>query len=154
MEKPKRYPTLVLSLLGLVVLGASCTGQTLETRTLRVGAATFLTQIVSTPESREQGLMGRTDLTDETAMLFVFPDEKVRVFWMKDTPTPLSIAYINKQGVVKEILDMEPFSLAPVASRHSVLYALEVKQGAFDRRGVRVGDLVSVEDLRGLSADR
>jgi len=98
--------------------------------------------------------MGRTDLTDEKAMLFVFPDETPRVFWMKDTPTPLSIAYISKQGVVKELLDMEAFSLAPVPSRHSVVYALEVKQGAFDRRGVRVGDQIPLDDLRGLSADR
>jgi uncharacterized membrane protein (UPF0127 family) len=132
----------------------SCTGQPLETRTLHVGKAAFQTQIVATPETREHGLMGRTDLTDETAMLFVFPDEQVRVFWMKDTPTPLSIAYINKQGQVKELLDMEAYSLAPVPSRHAVVYALEVKQGAFVRRGIQVGDQIPADDLKGLSADR
>ena len=99
--------TLNQLLLGaFLALAVSCTGQTLETRSLHVGPATFSTEIVNTPETREHGLMGRTDLTDQTAMLFVFPDEQTRIFWMKDTPTPLSIAYINKQGVVKEILDM------------------------------------------------
>lgn len=140
-----------LGLLAVFVL--SCGAQPVS-RTLRVGSVPFQTEIVNTPESRQQGLMGRTDLTDDKAMLFVFPDEDLRVFWMKDTPTPLSIAYINKQGVVKEILDMEAFSLAPVPSRYAVSYALEVKQGAFGRRGVKVGDTVSPEDLKGLSADR
>jgi len=138
----------------LFVVGASCTGQVAETRTLHLGSAAFATEVVNTPAGREHGLMGRTDLTDTMAMLFVFPGEEPRIFWMKDTPTPLSIAYISKQGVVKEILDMEAFSLAPVPSRHAVPYALEVKQGAFERRGVKVGDIIPAQDLTGLSASR
>jgi len=132
----------------LLVLAASCTNQT---RTLHVGTVAFQTEIANTVALREHGLMGRTDLTDDNAMLFVFPDETTRVFWMKDTPTPLSIAYISKSGEVKEILDMEPFSLAPVPSQHSVQYALEVKQGAFARRGVKVGDVIPADDLKGLT---
>lgn len=132
----------------------SCTAQSNQVLSLRVGQAVFQTEVVNTPAGRERGLMGRTDLTDERAMLFVFPDEQTRTFWMKDTPTPLSIAYINKQGIIKEIRDMEPFSLAPVASRHSVTYALEVIQGAFERRGVKVGDQMALEDLKGLSASQ
>ena len=54
----------------ILVLLVSCGS---EPRTLHVGVAAFRTEIVDTPESREHGLMGRTDLTDETAMLFVFP---------------------------------------------------------------------------------
>jgi len=157
MKPKKLLPSFVISsavLACLLVLIGSCAGQSPETRIVHVGAATFKTEIVNNPTTRERGLMGRTDLTDGTAMLFVFPDEGSRVFWMKDTPTPLSIAYISKQGVVKEILDMEAFSLAPVPSRYSVPYALEVKQGAFGRRGVRVGDSIPEPDLKGLSADR
>jgi hypothetical protein len=152
MQKPK-LPFGVMAGV-LWILAASCTGQSLEVRTLTVGPAAFQTEIVNTPATREHGLMGRTDLTDDKAMLFVFPDEQTRVFWMKDTPTPLSIAYINKAGEVKEILDMEAYSLAPVPSRYAVPYALEVKQGAFGRRGVKVGDRVAPEGLTGLSASR
>lgn len=138
----------------VIALLTGCGAQPLAVQTLHVGKAAFQTQIAATPEAREHGLMGRTDLTDDVAMLFVFPSEGTRVFWMKDTPTALSIAYISKQGVVKEILDMEPFSLAPVPSRYSVLYALEVKKGAFSRRGVQVGDAIPEDELKGLSADR
>jgi len=151
LSKPFLWSTVPICLLILV---ASCTGQSLETRTIHVGLSAFKTEIVNNPATREHGLMGRTDLTDETAMLFVFPDEGNRVFWMKDTPTPLSIAYISKQGQVKEILDMEAFSLAPVPSKYSVPYALEVKQGAFTRRGVKVGDSIPEADLKGVLADR
>jgi len=119
-----------------------------------VGPAVFTAQVVNTVAQREHGLMGRKDLTDKTAMLFVFPDEKTRVFWMKDTPTPLSIAFINRAGVVKEIYDMKPFSLEAVPSQYSVPYALEVNQGAFSRQGVKVGDTIPAEDLKGLSANQ
>jgi len=151
-QKPRLIRTLVLAVLALAV---SCSaGPAPTVRTLHLGAAAFHTEVVDTPEAREHGLMGRTDLTDESAMIFVFPDEQTRIFWMKDTPTALSIAYVNKQGVIKEILDMEPYSLAAVPSRYAVPYAVEVKQGAFDRRGVKVGDTIPAEDLKGLSASR
>ncbi len=150
---PLRFLFAVLLAGALAALG-SCGPQPLESRILHLGKASFKTEIADTPALREHGLMGRVDLTDESAMLFVFPLEQTHVFWMKDTPTPLSIAYISKQGTVKEILEMEAFSLAPVPSRYSVLYALEVKQGAFSRRGVKVGDTIPEADLKGLSADR
>jgi uncharacterized membrane protein (UPF0127 family) len=136
----------------VLLLAVSCSS--LETRTLHVGSAAFRTEIANTTATREHGLMGRTNLTDDVAMLFVFPDEATRIFWMKDTPTPLSIAYISQSGEVKEILDMEPFSLAPVPSRHAVRYALEVIQGAFARRGVNVGDRIPADDLKGLSVSQ
>jgi uncharacterized membrane protein (UPF0127 family) len=148
------YSFFLMSALGFCLFVASCTGQNLEVRTVHVGPAVFQTEIASTPQAREHGLMGRKDLTDNQAMLFVFPTEQVQIFWMKDTPSPLSIAYINKQGVVKEILDMQPYSLAPVPSRYAVLYALEVPQGAFTRLGVKVGDVMALEDLKGVLADR
>ena len=153
MTTAKITRTTALLVLLLLFL-ASCTGQTLEIRTLHLGPAVFQTEIAATPEAREHGLMGRTNLSDTQAMLFVFADESPQIFWMKDTPTPLSIAYINRQGVVKQILDMQAFSLAPVPSRYAVLYALEVTQGAFARLGVKVGDVVAAEDLKGVSASR
>jgi uncharacterized membrane protein (UPF0127 family) len=141
--------TLLLLLPFLLLVSCS-----LKTVTLHVGAAAFRTEIADTPAQQEHGLMGRTDLTDDYAMIFVFPDEQILSFWMKNTPSPLSIAYISKAGEVKEILDMEPFSLATVESRHLVKYALEVKQGAFARRGVKIGDMIPADDLKALSAGR
>ena len=61
---------------------------------------------------------------------------------MKNTPHPLSIAYIDSRGKIRNIYDMTPFSLASVVSTVSVRYALEVPQGWFEKVGVKVGDTV------------
>ncbi|KEA64617.1 exported protein [Marinobacterium lacunae] len=121
-------------------------------RTLQVGPASFRTEIAATPEARQRGLMGRADLSDDMAMLFVYPDEQIRMFWMKDTPTALSIAYIDRRGVIRQILPMQPYSLELVPSQTPVMYGLEVKQGAFERLGVRVGDQLDLESLHGVTA--
>ena len=68
---------------------------------------------------------------------------------MKNTLIPLSIAYINRDGVILNIEDMEPLDLSPVPSDGSAMYALEVNQGLFHRWGVRPGyKLVLPEDVR------
>lgn len=121
-------------------------------RTLQVGPTSFRTEIAATPEARQRGLMGRTDLDDEMAMLFVYPDEQIRMFWMKDTPTALSVAYIDRRGVIRQIVSMQPYSLEFVPSWYPAMYGLEVKQGAFERLGVRVGDRLDLDSLNGLTA--
>ncbi|MEI8092756.1 MAG: DUF192 domain-containing protein [Spirochaetales bacterium] len=146
--------TFSVLLASLSLLLTACNASSLPVRDLTVGKVVFRTEIASNPAERERGLMQRATLPETSAMLFVFPEESQRVFWMKDTPLPLSIAYISKQGVVKEILDMAPFSLAAVPSLHAVMYALEVNQGAFTRLGVHVGDQMNLDGLKGLSEAR
>ena len=86
--------------------------------------------------------MEREKIPDGTGMLFVFDRDQILSFWMKNTPHPLSIAYIDSRGKIRNIYDMTPFSLASVVSTVSVRYALEVPQGWFEKVGVKVGDIV------------
>ena len=90
--------------------------------------------------------MERKSIPDGTGMIFVFASDRILSFWMKNTPTPLSIAYIDKSGKIRDIFDMKPYSLSEVVSTVSVRYALEVPQGWFDRVGVKVGDIISGVD--------
>jgi len=99
-------------------------------------------EVADTDQSRARGLMFRENVADGTGMLFVFDHDQVLTFWMKDTPVPLSIAYISSDGKIIDILDMEARSLKPVVSSRSVRYALEVPQGYFARVGIREGDSV------------
>ena len=93
--------------------------------------------------------MFRDQLGEREGMLFVFEEERMLSFWMRNTSLPLSIAYIDARGVIVHIADMEPYSEAPVASRVPARFALEVNRGALSRAGVRVGDLVALpETLR------
>ncbi len=90
------------------------------------------------------GLMGRAPLPDEQGMLFVMATRRSCGFWMKDTPSPLSIAFIDEGGVIVDIQEMAPFDEtlhSPPGGRCG--YALEVAQGWFARNGVAIGDKVT-----------
>ena len=64
---------------------------------------------------------------------------------MKNTPHPLSIAYIDKNGKIRDILDMTPFDLSNVTSSTSVLYAIEVPQGWYKKVGIKTGDKLKLD---------
>lgn len=111
---------------------------------LFIGSHRFTVEIADTEESRARGLMFRQSLPQQHGMLFVFPDDSRRSFWMRDTSIPLSIAFIRRDGVITEIYDMQPYSLEPVNSVAEVRFALEVNQGEFRRLGIRPGDRVQL----------
>jgi uncharacterized membrane protein (UPF0127 family) len=77
-------------------------------------------------------------------MLFVYDHEQVLSFWMKDTLIPLSIAYIDVEGRIVDIQDMQPLDETSHPSAKPAQYALEVNQGFFEGRGVMVGDMVEL----------
>ena len=86
--------------------------------------------------------MERKNIPDGTGMLFIFDREQILSFWMKNTPHPLSIAYIDSRGKIRSMYDMTPFSLTPIKSTTSVRYALEVPQCWFRANNINVGDTV------------
>lgn len=88
---------------------------------------------------RALGLMYRKNLPKDNGMLFVFRDEKIRTFWMKDTRIPLSIAFLNKKGIVVKIADMRPFSTEALSSDVPCQYAIEVNKGYFSQHAFFVG---------------
>lgn len=96
-------------------------------------------------EDRNYGFMNRKRIPDGTGMLFVFENDQILHFWMKNTPHPLSIAYITSDGKIKDIFDMTPFSLSDVTSSGYVRYALEVPQGWFQRENVQPGDYLKID---------
>jgi hypothetical protein len=91
--------------------------------------------------------MFRTALADGEGMIFVFDKDEAIAFWMKNTKLPLSLAYIASDGTIRQLVDLEPESLASVPSERSVRYALEVPRGWFSRVGVKVGDKVDLASL-------
>ena len=100
-------------------------------------------EIAIKPEDRNHGFMERKNIPDGTGMLFIFERDQTLSFWMKNTPHPLSIAYIDSKGKIRNIYDMTPFSLTPIVSTSSVRYALEVPQGWFSENNIEIGNIVS-----------
>jgi uncharacterized protein len=107
---------------------------------LSIGTNSLNAQIAADDASRELGLMSRTNLGCDEAMVFVFPQPRPVSFWMKGTPTPLSIAYVGRSGIIYELHDMKPFDETPIPSASSaVVYAIEVPQGWFAKHGILAG---------------
>ena len=130
-----------LSVLLLNIFSA-CSAGRLDAVKLRVGDARFTAWVAKTPEQRAHGLMYRTELGATEGMLFIFEDDQIRSFWMKNTSLPLSIAFLSVDGEILQIEALAPFSEIPVESSDAVRYALEVNYGAFAESGAQVGDLI------------
>ena len=112
----------------------------LPTATIHVGNQRLTVEVAATPSTRARGLMFRKELPDDRGMLFIFPDERVLDFWMRNTEIPLSIAFADASGRIVRVADMQPRSEALVSSGVPARYALEVNQGWYARHGVQSGD--------------
>lgn len=110
---------------------------------LQIGFFRVTAEVSADPARRARGLMGRTHLPPNHGMLFVFEQDAIQCFWMKNTPLPLSIAFIGADGKIVNIADMAPHSEDQHCSVRPVRYALEMEQGWFRSRGVLTGDPVS-----------
>ena len=110
---------------------------------LTLGGTQVNTEVADTPNERALGLMGRVSLMPDSGMLFVYPNEQPRSFWMKNTPLPLSIAFIDASGRIVHMADMTPLNEDPVPSVHPAMYALEMTQGWFGEHGVMIGQTVA-----------
>lgn len=136
----------------IFALGASCRNSNLEKKTLTLCKAdgtelSVKAEIAVKPEDRNFGFMERKNIPDGTGMLFIFEYDQILSFWMKNTPTPLSIAFITKDGKIKDIFDMQPFSTASKTSTGYVRYALEVPQGWYKKNGIKTGDVLKIDFL-------
>lgn len=105
--------------------------------------------VVSTPRAIQRGLMYRRHLPPDHGMLFVFPDERVRSFWMKNTLLPLDMIFVRDDGSVAGVVaDTEPMTLDSRSVGIPTRYVLEVNAGWAARHGIVPGTRMRLENLR------
>ncbi|MEC2076246.1 DUF192 domain-containing protein [Metabacillus fastidiosus] len=105
-------------------------------------------QVADTQEKIEKGLMFVEKLPENEGMLFVFSEKTYDGFWMKNTLIPLSIAFIDSDGKILKILDMEPCKEEECPTYDpelSYYYAIEVNLGWFEKNQIKEGDYVFLE---------
>lgn len=122
-----------------------------EKQTITIDGKPLTVEIADSDDRRAFGLMFVQQMPENEGMLFVFPDEARRSFWMKNTLIPLSIAYFGRDKVLKKIIDMQPAVLGEISptgypSGVRSMYALEVNQGWFSRMKIRPGARLKFAD--------
>lgn len=95
--------------------------------------------VAANDADREQGLMYRSQLAPNEGMLFVFNENAVHCFWMKNTLIPLSIAFMRADGTVTDIDEMQAETTDNHCPRNNGVYALEMSKGWFASKGITPG---------------
>lgn len=120
--------------------------QTIASSSYKVVIKDHITQVevVTSVEDRQKGLSGRVSLAPSHGMLFLFEEEQVLAFWMKDTLIPLDILYFDQMGrLVQAYYNVAPCTEDPCLGYPSVFpakYVLEVNGGEAQRWGLKYGD--------------
>jgi uncharacterized protein len=106
-----------------------------------------------TPLERQKGLSGREKIPEDYGMLFVFPEEGMYGFWMKDTLSPLDIFWLDAKGQVVSIAESVATSSYPNVFYPSApaLYVLETKNGFAKQHGITVGQLLRLKTFPSVS---
>ncbi|MBI4194411.1 MAG: DUF192 domain-containing protein [Betaproteobacteria bacterium] len=124
-----------------ILAGRPALGQLPEI-TLRVGNHQLVAEVASTEPQRARGLMHRRMLPENRGMLFVFREAALHGMWMMNTYVPLSVAFLDGDGVIINIADMEPHTRDAHGAARPARYALEANRGWFMKRGIKPGDRV------------
>ncbi len=144
-------PKLALSLIALVLITACQAGQPW----VEVKGERFYVEIADDDASRQMGLMFRDELADNRGMLFIFPREAPRAFWMRNTRIPLDIIYLDAElQVVHIVANARPChtSRCPsYPSRFPAQYVLEINAGLSEQLGLQRGDALTTGNIDALS---
>jgi hypothetical protein len=110
---------------------------------LQAGIHLIRAEVAADNTTRSKGLMFREKLGPNEGMLFVFQQPSAQCFWMRNTLIPLSIAFIDDDGSIVNIEDMQPKTEDSHCSAKPVRYALEMEQGWFRKKGLAAGARLS-----------
>jgi len=125
--------------------------QNLPSRQIKVGNTILDIEVADTTVTRSKGLSGREKLSENSGMLFIFPDTKQYQFWMKGMKFPLDFIFI-REGKVVDLLKNIPNPESNVLDSKLVIYQptvpidmmLEVNFGFVDKQNIIIGDPVAL----------
>ncbi len=118
----------------------------LKTMKLFVGAEEVTAELAMNQIQIATGMMFRTEMAENEGMLFIFARPHRPAFYMKNTKVPLNIAYLDEEGTILELHELQPLNETPVeAASERVQFVLEMNKGWFHRHNVAVGSLIRCE---------
>ena len=145
-----KNPILIIGLLiPLIASVTACQAEPRVTITTKDGrTVSFVVEIADTPSKREMGLQYRRDLAADRGMIFLFPAESQQSFWMKNTPLPLDMIFINRERKIVGIVEQTvPFSMDPRSVTAPSQFVLEINGGLAKRHAIKAGDVVRFDGI-------
>lgn len=141
----RRVANVVLASLFCPLIASATEPETQYNQTVCVGKQLFNTEIADTVEKMQKGMMHRTEIQENQAMLFVYPTPQKMSFWMKNTLIPLDMLFFDAGGILQEIKhDIPPCKTQTCPIYPSELannqFVLEIKGGLSKQRGIQIGD--------------
>jgi uncharacterized membrane protein (UPF0127 family) len=129
--------------LGLLAAGGRGSAQaTPPTVRLNAGIHLITAEVAADDPMRTRGLMFRAALAPNHGMLFIFEGKAIRCMWMRNTLIPLSVAFLDDDGRIVNIEDMQPKTEESHCARAPVRFALEMTRGWFAQRGLKAGAVI------------
>jgi len=120
----------------------------LPVKQLSAGIYVIQAEVATSEANREQGLMFRTKMGANEGMVFDFGAPAGVCMWMKNTLIPLSVAFIDAEGKIINIEDMQPETTDSHCAKKTVRYALEMNQGWFRQKNIKPGSKIEGLPLR------
>ena len=145
-----KNPILFIGLfIALIASVTACQAEPKVTITTKDGrTVSFVVEIADTPSKREMGLQYRRDLAADRGMIFLFPAESQQSFWMKNTPLPLDMIFINRERKIVGIVEQTvPFSMDPRSVTAPSQFVLEINGGLAKRHAIKAGDVVRFDGI-------
>lgn len=124
---------------GLLLSGVVSAQNAMPVMELTAGFHRIEAEVAANDQNRQLGLMNRKSMAPQRGMLFVFPQANTHCMWMRNTLLPLSVAFLDEDGVIINIEDMLPQTENNHCARRPARYALEMNLGWFAQRGLKPG---------------
>lgn len=134
--------SLVFPALGLLLPLASAGAAELPRIELTAGFYRIEAEVAADDPARMQGLMQRRSLPPNQGMLFVFAQADQHCMWMRNTYLPLSVAFLDEEGRILNIADMQPQTDDNHCAAKAARYALEMNLGWFSSKGIKSGSRI------------
>jgi uncharacterized membrane protein (UPF0127 family) len=130
---------LLAGVAGLMMCAAVSAQGAMPVIELTAGMYRVEAEVAANQQNRMVGLMNRRSMEQHHGMLFVFPERNTHCMWMRNTLLPLSVAFLDEEGVIINIEDMQPQTEDNHCARVPARYALEMNLGWFAQRGLKPG---------------
>jgi len=130
---------IVGALFWLVLSAAGWAQNAMPVLELNAGFHRIEAEVAASDQNRQVSLMNRQAMPQQHGMLFVFTQNNTHCMWMRNTLIPLSVAFIDDEGYIINIEDMQPQTEDNHCARQPARYALEMNLGWFAQRGIKPG---------------